>query len=876
MPASEAKAQRESFQPENMNKVLPGSDFWSLLTGQICVLTKYELSLIMTETGQIKELPSELHWYAGEKNIDDEQIWGVTIRELLHNSITGLVDGIRIIALTPQAMIDAKKRLTNNPNAVNLPDGLGMLINHAKMKGVKVAERDDKGFVSKVESVEIEGHILLIEEDKLQSPLDLINLCDQIDAVDPEAGVGKELALNLLAKLAIAALNAKNWQEVLTGYQLPQQEGEKISTETQQSLEEIKTRILFNTNQILETTLGLAQRVINDPNASAADLSELELISHRLAVLDQSKYREATQEKIRKRLDSLVPRLVRRWKKISHPISERRNENLWQQFNSFLKRLFKGQNTREPISKEADLSRLNKLISLGIDEAMQINALLTDRLSEYGPKDWLINTLVERGQRALLQKMPVTEAMKRLFFLRNSQEMPETATIEDYLESLADAPVINSLKEGRARLAVAEQIVLQTPEQQAEYQRVQQLIANEIDLIADSLSKPKNSYVFPDHPLENDQNWRRLTEIITTVEDNQVKDKLQAEYQAKRKIVLAQKIITDLLLTTIVGVFIPDVGIIGGVKGENPNSKYNMDSVIETAPSIQAVVQENNCAGRTILIASMFKKLSVFLDEEMRIAQSDNHTFLGSVDLFNVRRRIDGAGFPSSSYFENNRSNKLISEVFGGKTVIDWVDFRKNFLFNLVFNFNTRQNKGLQLDSSILMLQHGYQDSTAWNLFSNATLFQDSNLDGFLAMAHTVELSTFSANFFRIFFNSEVMINVFNSISQNPQSELLPWIKKSLLVVKQFWQNPASRTAMEDNLREKLRISKEDTEKMSKVISVVDEIIDLLFSYLENIPLPPGWSGDPATWSQEDIWNPELFPKPFLDDNGDLQWQMPQ
>ncbi len=881
----ETSLPQESFRPENIDKFLPGSRFWQILTGTQNPVGLADLDSVVNPSGEVHELSSELFWNdLDNNNIDGEIILGVTARELLPNSITGITDSLRIIVLTPEAMVEAKKRLTQNIQATELT-GLGMLVKNSKMKGVEIEHQNKvyydhpvtgkknaikSSIVDTVKPIEIEGQMLLIEADKLRTPLDLLHLCDQIDATDPKAG--KEFALNLLAKLGITALNAKNWQEVLQNYQLPAEMSEQTAT----ALTEIKERILANTGQILDTFVGLAQRVTNNADTKAEDLSKLDLIKQHLVNLDQNKYREATQERIKRRLDSLVLRLARRWEGRTGEIRAETPKARLEQLGMREKEVFQGEKVVQEerpklprdakADRETDLARLDKLINLGIDGAMQLNAWLSGRLGENDSKTWLLSTLVERSQRILIQKMPVTQAMKEDYKSRTGKELAEKATIIEYLASLEAHPDRIILEEGKAKLAEIEKIALQTAEQTAEYEQTKVKLRDKTDEICEKLPEAVDFHLFPEHPFADEYNWQQLMDIIDSVSNQTVKEKLKSEYEAKRQIVLAQANLTNLLLDMIGH---PSLLFFGGLEGWT-ESKKELETLAETSIVLQIYLKESNCVGRMILLSGMLLLARIFSETEVIVGSTYSHAFLGAKDPLHVQRKIEASSYRKHSFFEQESREVVSSNVLNKPAIVTWLSLEKGLLYNLLNNYlgNTEQTVKLEIFSNLINITNG-RDEGLWMTLSSC--FDYYSLAAKVSIFRAGEMGNFyDKTFWDFNFNTNTR-NIIEMIESNQDSPLLPWLKKSLLVMQRNLGPANQRSILVDKI-EKLITSKGHSFNATILRANLQAVIEKL----KDVPLPPGWSDDVSTWSQEDIWNPELFLKASLNDQGNLQWQIPQ
>ncbi len=166
--------------------------------------------------------------------------------------------------------------------------------------------------------------------------------------------------------------------------------------------------------------------------------------------------------------------------------------------------------------------------------------------------------------------------------------------------------------------AEAQQIHLST-EQQQEYQRIEQNIQQKIQEIQ---GRHRNA---TKHPIL--ENFSEIQEIIADVEDEEVKKKLHAVWEARKDLATYQMDITNLFLHVTAKDIVPGKGY----KGWNP-AKGRFKILLETAPSFIAETGELNCAGRVILISSMLLEANVFLEKNIVVMNTYNHTFLGGFD----------------------------------------------------------------------------------------------------------------------------------------------------------------------------------------------------------------------------------------------------
>jgi hypothetical protein len=257
-----------------------------------------------------------------------------------------------------------------------------------------------------------------------------------------------------------------------------------------------------------------------------------------------------------------------------------------------------------------------------------------------------------------------------------------------------------------------------------------------------------------------------------------------------------------------------------------------------------------------------------------------NHSFLGGFDALGVGRVIEGSGYPKRSYFGIPKEEKIFQgKVFDNQEIILQIPLQVGLLTEAGVNYSYYLEKQKARELKIYLLQQsGYIEDGLWH---NLSINLD-NLDYFFSRSRAASINNFFPKpFYYLLYNNKIFNETFKALEQEKSSPLLPYIKLNLLVMQKALNNEKNANELRRRINnEKLKgkkFTKDDVETMKKNLQT-------LLSNLADIEIPSYWQKkygpnlENATIEQmrEDLWNPNLFPKPVaIDDKGNVRWQMP-
>ncbi len=531
--------------------------------------------------------------------------------------------------------------------------------------------------------------------------------------------------------------------------------------------------------------------------------------------------------------------------------------------------LFKEQ-TKQKISKtiqnilkrhSEDSDRTQKLIKYILKrskrEILQNSFSVSEALS-HNPQVWVLEEVVRRGQNVLIDNLPPSPAMVKHFKREKpGASLPET--VSEWLEKLKIPQIIR--KEWRKyeeSLQKAESIDL-TEEEQKEFNTKQRFIEVQIKLLSyNHFIKLQNPDKYlnkkldtPIHPIF--ENWENIKSTINS-SSNKVKEKLLLIYNAKKKLAEMQKKYTDLFVKITSKEH-------GGYKGWNEKIKKKMQSFFETSPHLISIFEEMNCAGKTLFVSKLLEKTGIFKRNDVFTNCTYGHVFLSSDDTLGVRRYIEPSdllkysvcGVPKEKTFYDHRYGTTIS--FPVREIL----FTDNFALKI-------NQVELKKKLHILLLQHSeYLNFNSWyrlskSLHSEEKLFSYLRgvvIDKCFKSIEQVLIKIYNQEEYKEYDPKHILEE---ALKENSFNQLLPYIKLNLLIIKQY---------LNEN-----RYLKEHINKIKKMNKNLEELLNLL----QNINIPSGWdrlSNITAAVLQQKAWNPDLFPKPFIDEDGEIGWIMP-
>lgn len=848
------------FRPEHMASSKPGSQAWQVLTGYRHPISADQLDRWINQGGSVTEPPSELKWYYRNRLINDKKLMNVLARELLHASWTGVTDRIRIAAVDTHALeevvrsLDAFQATSGSGDQTHqvLTDNWGVAV-ITQLPSITVKERDGKGYVFKVEKTTQAGVVLFINASKLQAPADYLKLCDIIDEVDPEAG--RELAIDLLAKLTPMAFNAQTWARIFKEQKLPEDAPEQLN--------QLHIFAQRTADDVSSATIRLAQRLANDPDTTS--LESIEVILKRARELENPRYAKIDEDKKRKQVAGIVKRLAKRW---SNPklLPDQLQERI-----------------------QTDLARLEPLILQGVDETHQLLSLIGSRITEGISIQWIMRALLERGQRILIQDMPLTEAMKTDYEKQKGEQPPEDWKFVNYLEWLkTESEQGKKLQQAKYELERATSQAResqQTPstlskEQKDLYLQKEKLVQEKIQEIVKQYEPRTSKNEFLPHPFEDDTRWQQVTNLISQTEDQAVKDKLLQTYEAKRAVALAQKNLTDTILSMVGD---PNAGFPGGMRGWNKH-KEELRIPLETSLIMQILFQESNCAGRLGFFGDMLQEAGVFDTSSLKGAATYKHYFMGGQDALGVARVIEPSGFASRSYFTTLFEGSGTGKVYGNQELIHWGLLTNWSMVGLLKNVSAYLDatRAIEARWQALMLTDKRDESLwhNWSISLKKSPQTKDSLDWLVSSARAAAIGQFYPwPHLHLLGDSNWIDDAIVVIENHSNSPLLPWIKLSLLQVERNLGTPGRDEEIVRRIRKELtQVNGADIVSVAELRRNLNKILDLLSEV--SLPSRRELGGDPDDLTsvdpaELDHLDPNCFLSPKMTDDGNVVWHRP-
>jgi hypothetical protein len=324
-------------------------------------------------------------------------------------------------------------------------------------------------------------------------------------------------------------------------------------------------------------------------------------------------------------------------------------------------------NTTEANTREIALNRLNRWLNRLEDILTGNFRNNTEAVNKaFDPTELLLMVTMQTGKRLMLSQIGPSNAMiyelnnrqnRFLFqewYARNRNTSIPTS-VQEWLERMEIAANMTQL---RNKLAQAEAQLVKT-EEKAAYLRVSKAVATKIQIIMQAATVGKQQenlewHEFPSHPVLD--RWREVEQTINTVINDlnlnlELANKISAIFEAKRKLAEHQAYYTNLFLKTTIK-YLP-----GGYDGWD-EAKREPTIFLESFPYSAARLKELDCVGRTSLLSEMLIAAKVFKKEDLATMSTYNHIFLGSVDVLNVSRAIEGSGYPINSYYYSTDRDK--------------------------------------------------------------------------------------------------------------------------------------------------------------------------------------------------------------------------
>ena len=827
----------------------PKTVFWQILTGHQKVFGQEDVNKFFSQNNQLSLPQSELVFFNRETDDKGYRVYrklqnpilvqpgkeGFSPQEVLHQSWLGVQDSLRMYVFDEKGLEILQQQLESLGIPFEpLKTGLGIMVK-TKIPAIVKNKETRKIKLGKIqinlpfkresiEKGEVEGVVFFLKEDTLQTPADALALVAEIAKLHPETA--KDLTSSLLIKTRVVSHNIKVWRDVLKAY------------ETDQLLSELDLPSLPQLPQALQDILNQIK-------------SYLEKIPDDLVEFEKGlteKFEEFKATPLEE-IDDLPLPFIDKQKAIKH-----------------LRRILKIAS-----EKPEDSERLQRLL-----RRLEANIIKTpDIVNEaYNPKKLLLTVVAERGQQLMLDRMAPSEAMIRVFKQKHPDELlPKN--VREWIEAMGIKEELIKLKKESSK---AENISL-NEEQQKQYQEAYQSVEQEIQKIletttADEQQKNLEWYQFPPHPVL--ARWKEIEEIINGLSDGPAKHKIRDVFEARRKLAEKQEYYTNLFLETTIK-HMP-----GGYNGWNEELKGVLNDLLEASPYFASLFKEPNCVVRMIFLSGMLMDAQVFKKEDLATMATYDHSFLVGFDALGVGRVIEGSGYPKRSYFGIPKEEKIFQgKVFDNQEIIFQFPLQVGLITEAGINYSSYLEKQKARELKIYILQQsGYITDSLWvNLSTDL-----DNLDYFFSLSRAASINNFFPKpFYYLLYNNKIFNKTFKALEQKKSAPLLlPYIKLNLLVMEKALNDEKNANELririnKDKLKGKLEFTKDDVETMKKNLQT-------LLSNLADIEIPPHWQSkygrnlQNATIEQirEDLWNPNLFPKPVaIDDKGNVIWEIP-
>jgi hypothetical protein len=808
----------------------PKTVFWQILTGHQKVFGKKDINEIFFPNNQLTLPPSDLKFFDSKvKGIDEGQVElqnpilvqpgkeGFSPQEVLHQSWLGVQDSLRMYVFDKEGLKELQQRLESLEIPFEpLKTGLGIMV---KTKIPAIVKDEQNGEIKKGE---VDGVVFFLKEEALQTPADALALVAEIAKLHQETA--KDLMSSLLIKARVVSHNIQVWRDVLRAY------------ETGQLLSELDLPSLSQLHQDFQDIFYQIK--------SYLDKIPDDLVEFEKGLTEKFKEFKATPlEKI----DDLPLPFIDKQKAIEH-----------------LRRILKIAS-----EKPEDSERLQRLL-----RRLEANIIKTpDIVNEaYDPKKLLLTEVAERGQQLILDRMAPSEAMIIVFKQKHPDE-PLPKNVREWIKVMGINEEMSKLI---ADISDAEAKPL-NEEQQKQYQKAYQLVEQKIQKIletttADEQQKNLKWYQFPPHPVlaRWGEIWREIEKIIDNIDnkfEEPVKDKIRAVFEAKRKLAEKQKYYTDLFLETTIK-HMP-----GGYDGWNEELKGVLDALLEASPYFASLFKEPNCAGRMILLSGMLME-ALFEEKDLVTMATYDHSFLVGFDVLGVGRVIEGSGYPKHSYFGIPKEKVFQDKVFNNQEIILQIPLQVGLITEagIIYSSYLEKQKARELTLYILQ-QSGYIRDNFWQILSTDL----GNLDCFFSRSRAASINNFFPHpFYYLLYDNQEFTKSLEALKQEKSAPLLPYIKLNLLVMEKALKDEKNANEL------RIRISKDEFTKDD--VETMKKNLQTLLSNLTDIEIPPHWQSkygrnlQNATIEQirEDLWNPNLFPKPVaIDDEGNVIWKIP-
>jgi hypothetical protein len=893
----------------------PETVFWQILTGQK-VFDKEDINTFF-RNNMLSLPPSELRFFDWEKDDKGKQVYrelqnpilvqpgkeGFSPQEVLHQSWLGVQDNsLRMYVFDEKGLEALQQKLKSlGIPFESLKTGLGIMV---KTKIPAIVKDEKNGEIKKGE---VEGVVFFLKEDALQTPADALALVAEIAKLHPETA--KDLMSSLLIKARVVSHNIQVWRDVLKAYETGQLLSEldlpslsQLHKAFQDIFSQIKSYLEKIPDDLVEFEKGLTEKFKEfkaTPLEKIDDLplpliDENEVIKHLRRILKIA----LNEPEFFQILPKPVKKLARKFtKKILEQKNPKRLKRLLRRLeNNIIK-------TPDVVNEAYDPKKL-----LLTEVAERGQQLMLDRME---PSDGMISEMIRILDEELFNNKTIkswnnliVEKSKKIFSqilfygdildpeaideIQQQIEKLKPHVIELWNQKHPDKPLPKNVREWIKAMGINEEMSKLIADisdaeakplnekQQKQYQAAYQSVEQEIQKILETTTADEQQEnieldQFPPHPIlaRWGEIWEEIEKKIIDKFEEPVKDKIRAVFEAKRKLAEKQEYYTNLFLETTIK-YMP-----GGYDGWNEELKGVLRPLLEASPYFAPLFKEPNCVGRMILLSGMLMKAQVFKEEDLVTMASYWHVLLGGFDALGVGRVIEGSGYPINSYFGIPEGKIFQGKVFDDPEIILQLPLQVGLITEAGVNYSSHLEKQKARKLKLYLLQQsGYiKDSLWYNLSINL-----DNLDSFFSRSRAASINNFLPQpFYYLLYDNEIFNKTFKALEQEKFSLLLPYIKLNLLVMEKALNDEKNANELRIRINGRKKFTKDDVETMKKNLQT-------LLSNLADIEIPSYWQKkygpnlENATIEQmrEDLWNPNLFPKPVaIDDEGNATWKMP-
>ncbi len=861
--------------------------FWKILTGHSRVFGTRDIGrFIDPKTKQIVLPPSELEFVSktgSATSISAGEAFDP--KRAIHASWLGIHDTTRMYVFNKKGFTKLLEELNSKEIFYELlTNGLGVKV----ATTISTVVRDKK--TGTVQPGQVYGVVFFLNEEKLQTPTDALSLATEIAKLNPETA--ERLVGFLLVEARIVAHNLQVWQTVISDYEagrvseLPQIS--ELPPSFKEIFEQLKSYLEQTSNNLRDFFEQL--RTFDTPPLDTIPNLPLPLVD---------------EQKVKQHLQKIL--------KIISKLSTSLNETN------------KAQKTpKEKLERlkrrlERNLSRTPEVVNRAVDPQELLLATVAEigrekMLDRMEPSDAMIRSFIETqgaGQswyrdfwrkdsvntwhnslhaqsREMVSKNPNFERITNLKQIINQSR---AQVIEEWNKLYPNQPIPKNLREWIEKMGIKKEMdklrkdlvdaeaKLVEPEEKAAYTQVSQAVKAKIQEImqqttAEDQQEQLNWYDFPLHPVLT--RWKEIIQLIKNFKlPETLEEKIINIFEIKTELAKKQKDYTDLFLKTTIK-YMP-----GGYNGWNKkNGEFR--NLIESTPYFASVFQDLNCVGRTILLSGILMAAGVFEGKDLKTTSTHNHLFLSAIDTLGIGRVIEGSGYPEESYYFGIPQEKFfVDQSLKQIEIISQQPLRTGLLISAGNNYLTdlKDSEVKGLYPELLQISKYIQD----NLWYNLSTVYWSGIDFLLCFSRVASINYFHPGPFLALYSKFRKIS--NNLEKvNTSSQLLPYIKLNFLVMQKALEDRDIFPILEEKLKEEITQKFNTPRESDFYVEEIKRNLQILLNNLSPVEIPPYWQNkygpnlERATIEQmrDDLWNPNLFPKPIgFDDKDQLIWQLP-